>query len=50
MKNWYPTTWSPIAGRERPLFEIRGNQVFRSPWHPDGMSPLPVMETRDRAR
>ena len=47
MKNWYATVWSPGGLQPLPLFEIRGNQVFRSPWHPEGMSPFPILETRD---
>lgn len=29
-----------------PLYLIRGTQVFRSEWHPDGPSRLPVFEIR----
>ena len=31
---------------EVPFFEIRGTQVFRSAWHPEGPSSFPLYEIR----
>lgn len=38
----------PIADDQQalPLYEIRGTQIFRSAWHPEGRSSLPVLEIR----
>ena len=35
-----------VAAPSLPAYVIRGGQVFRSEWHPDGPSRLPVFEIR----
>jgi hypothetical protein len=35
----------PLPGK-MPEYELRGNQVFRTPWHPDGASNSPLYELR----
>jgi hypothetical protein len=37
---------SPAAAPQLPAYVIRGGQVFRSEWHPDGPSKPPVFEIR----
>jgi hypothetical protein len=46
VRNWYPTIWVGGLNQALAMYEIRGNQVFRSPWHPEGMSATPVFEIR----